>query len=536
MLDNNTPKDYGLHHDEWRPNQLETINWIAQQKGYCVVEGSVGSGKTSFAAATAARYPVIALCRTKNLQQENYGNTYKFDVLFGKSNYECIHPEHHKEFADTCAYADTKGGMNSCPYSNECPYLVAKRNAMFSKKTSLNYPYWLTTSWPQAQNRPFVFMDEAHQLSDITIDWAGLSISQKVASKWRLPAFPNITSSEVSMFLQKETPAQRVLNWINESVIILDNTLSRKPTTVLNEKEIEEKRKCESLIRKLQATREAIEINPNDWYIKSGDNIVYDSGAMLPGIMCKPLTAKYHFKRYFGFGETLVMMSATIGEPSAFAEELGLSEYSYSRVANQWTAEQRPVIDLQAPRLGRSSSLADYEQHAKIIANAIKACPPDWSGVIHVTRKSESKLLAQRLTHLGLGHRVWTPNEKHGTNEQMEEWTRTKRNSNAGKIAIAWTWWEGVDLTEEKICIVAKAPFPYLGDEFEAQRMRYSSKTYMWRTATQLEQGLGRTRRGEPEDYDHNGVRNQLVAIADGNWTRVKNYISQDLLESIIKL
>ena len=84
--------------------------------------------------------------------------------------------------------------------------------------------------------------------------------------------------------------------------------------------------------------------------------------------------------------------------------------------------------------------------------------------------------------------------------------------------------------------IVAKTPFPSLGSEYERARMMYSNQGYQWRTAVQMEQALGRTRRGEAEDYDLYGQREQLVAIADGNYTRVKKALSQSLLDSIVRL
>jgi len=229
-------------------------------------------------------------------------------------------------------------------------------------------------------------------------------------------------------------------------------------------------------------------------------------------------------------------MSATIGNPDAFATELGIKDkYSFCAVPNQWPAHTRPVFDLGAPKMGHKSTPTDYEKQAEVIAHAIQQCPPDWKGVIHVTRKTEAALLAKRLSrYSGLSNRLWTPDTTDGTNIQMEEWKKVKKkNEKTGMIAITWTWAEGVDLREERICIVAKTQFPTLGDDYEVARRNYNGKTYLWRTAVALEQSLGRTRRGEPEDYDNGSGHEQLVAIADGNWRRVKSYLSNDLMDSI---
>jgi len=93
---------------------------------------------------------------------------------------------------------------------------------------------------------------------------------------------------------------------------------------------------------------------------------------------------------------------------------------------------------------------------------------------------------------------------------------------------------EGYDGLEEKITISAKTPFPGLGDEFERERMNYSGSMYLQRAAWKLEQSLGRTRRGREEDYDVEGERRGLVAIADGNWMRVKKYLSENFKEALV--
>ena len=65
--------------------------------------------------------------------------------------------------------------------------------------------------------------------------------------------------------------------------------------------------------------------------------------------------------------------------------------------------------------------------------------------------------------------------------------------------------------------------------------MEYSRKTYNWRTANQLAQGLGRTRRGRECDYDVNGQVNGFVAVADGSWKRVKKFLPGWVMEAIVE-
>jgi len=104
-------------------------------------------------------------------------------------------------------------------------------------------------------------------------------------------------------------------------------------------------------------------------------------------------------------------------------------------------------------------------------------------------------------------------------------------------ICVTWAFWEGIDARESKICIVAKAPY-IMETEYEQARREYDHKYYLQRAAYIIEQGLGRTRRGNVEDYDNpeTGDVNGLVAIADGSWSKLKSYLSQSLREAIVEL
>ena len=527
-MSNLSPHDYGLPHDEWRAHQRETIETLLEDghKSTRIVEAPTGSGKTSLAKAVSMEKSVMALCRTKNLQVENYGATYSFDTLFGRANYPCVHQDAMGgATAAECLY-DTEG-MNTCPVAKSCPYLVAKHRAQESSQASLNYAYWLTARWPRESPPEVLFLDEAHQLPDLTLEQAGISFTMKHKYEWDLPSFPVIRGRN------SENPVALALTWLESA-----RTVLRKAKASLADasgKLAKKARKCESLIRKIDATMDALNFHSEDWYIRSGPGAAGNEGAPLPGFIAKPLTARYHFPNYFLNGHETIMMSATIGDPDVFVQELGITDYEAMRISSVWPPETRPVHVLDVPRMGHKSGAGDYDVQALQIAKAIKALPHDWAGLVHVTRKMEAPLLATRLAKFGLQDRVWVPPEL-GSEEQAKAWI-ARRDSVKGSILIGWSFWEGWDGRDEKFSIVAKCPFPSLGDPFERERFDYSRRFYSQRTAWQLEQGIGRVRRGRGGglDYDENGVMAKYTAIADGNWTRVKSYLSESFREALVK-
>ena len=531
---NYNPRDWKLPHDAFRPYQHESILWAIDTAGYGLLEAPTGSGKTGIACAGQVAGRTIAVCRTKNLQRVNYGDAYGAAVVYGKGNYRCAHPENAGASCAECLY-DSKSMDQECRYSSRCPYLLAKWKAKRASFACLNYSYFLLTHQQDVVN---LFLDEAHQIPDLVLDFVGCTIYQDDIKTWQLDDPPDANSENGGMLFKAAPAAEIVIPWlykVNGVLIDILHTI-REVDTILARKEVV---KANYLVEKVERVLEALEMVPDDWFIMSGDAArKMKSGRRTPVLVCRPLTARHHRPAVFDNSARTLLMSATIGNPKVLAEELGIDEYKTRAVPNQWPANRRPVVILDAPKLNHQSEEEDYEKQADVIAKAILDCPSNWSGIVHVTRKREAGLLAERLARRGLEDRIWITPGWDGsyvpTDHQMQAWI-DRRYRVPNSICIAFSMWEGVDLLDERICIVAKAPFAYLGDPYEKARMRYSGRFYLQRAAYQMEQGLGRTRRGRECDYDTITEKRGLVAIADGNWSRVKKYLSKSLQEAIVE-
>jgi Rad3-related DNA helicase len=553
-----TPADYGLKHDEWRPNQREAIEWVLNQRRTSIVSATTGSGKTSFARALGQTQRTVALVRTKLLQQENYEHGYNFMPLYGRGNYDCVHDDADTGLrADQCLFSEV--GMSYCghgkaaieavrPHSYErdevndfapCPYMLAREQAKGAQRATLNYAYWFNVyeRWPAPQ---ILVCDEAHQLSDLVLEWAGTTITEKSRLEWGLTPFPMIRGN--GGLLNQSTPlTERALAWLGQSLAILRTMLAklqRESEYATDENARQEARKqtqrCELLGKKLRATADALQSAPDDWYIKSGPGVKEGK----PAFIARPLTARHHFKRYFMNEQwRLVIMSATIGDPNVFSAELGIADYDYLSIPSQFEPNERPVLALDVPRIGHKSTDKEYNKQADEIAKAIRDCPGNWSGIIHTSSKAEAPQLAERLARRGLQDRVWVAPQG-STEQQVVAW-HDRAHRKPGSININWAMWEGYDPDPSinlKICIAAKVPYAPLNDEYEVARRSYDGKMYLQCAAYNMEQGLGRSRRGRRQDYDTDGQRNGLVCIADGSWRWVKNYFSESMRESIVDM
>lgn len=527
---------YGLPHPTNRPGQLETIQWLETLRvdtapgatgAAVLLSAPTGSGKTSFAAAMGHNTPTIALVKTKLLQVENYEKSYGFTVLYGMGNYRCVNSDAEPgAMCDSCLFREEP---SDCPVYGDCLYHRQKHVAQSERKASLNYPYWLMARWPRTrlhdeEGTGYLFLDEAHQLSDITLEHASVTLTMKQRLEWDFPAFPALRGTAT------QADAQLAADWLDDALAGVESHLggllpgSKKEAQAV------------AMIRRLEAVIVALNTNAADWYLRSGPGVIEQGDARLPGFIVRPLTARWHFPGKFLGRWRTVLMTATVGDPVTFAAELGLPDtHIYRDIPNAWRPEQRPVQVLAAPAMGHKvhdDETVQMEQ-ARVIADAIKACPAHWSGLIHVTSKSQAQALTRRLAKLGLGARVWTPGPTDSTDWQLRQWQQF-RDHTRGALAVVWAWWEGYDGRKEQISIVAKTPFPNIADEYERERMRYDGKFYLQRAAWQMEQALGRTRRGVDSDYDTPDERRGLVAIADGNYTRIQKYLSPSAREALV--
>lgn len=524
-----SPLDYGLSHTDWRPHQQETIDLLLAKRPTTttILQAPVGSGKTSLAKAMGvSEHGVTALVKTKLLQESNYLHGYSFDILFGRSNYDCPHPEQPETFA-TAAECLYENDMPDCDIASDCPFLTQKSKVLASKTRSLNYSLYLMSRWTRDRRfaTDYLFCDEAHMLSDEVVEFVGLTIRDIDRIKHGLPEFPTCYQSS------KEN-AEKVLSWLEEAIGIVDTLAD----TMTDKGKLS---KLKRLSAKLSITYDSMSFNLTDWYVRSGQRALEFNGQPRPGLVVKPLTARYHFPKLFlGVYPKVVLMSATIGDPQTFAEELGIERYEYDAIPNQFSPERRPVhVPKDCPTLGYKSPESAWLKQAQYIKGYLDSVPDDWLGVLHVNSYKQASELARRLSSLGFNdRRLFVPQSGGGTNKQMQDWQRFK-SSRKGALIITPSFSEGVDLTEERICIVAKTPFPATPPgSYEAERMAYSGKFYKQRTAWRVEQSCGRTRRGRDMDYDNGLEKRGLVAIVDGAYVRmgVRSQSSKDFVESLV--
>lgn len=518
-------------HRDLRKHQLETLNQLrSSQSGYIVAEAPTGSGKTFWPAQLAYEgYRTIALVRTKSLQGQYTHDPYNAKKVMGKSNYSCLHG--NSLDASMCKMTPKERASTKCGL--ECPYYVACDQFIESNFGSLNYSKYLLETRrfglvPEF-NPSILFLDEAHQLSDLVIDYSGCTFQW---TQYNKPAFilnytqpPNLTPlnplfpPEVQLE-QKKMRIEEAVDWLIDLLAELDRQKPSKVTKRSTPDEIKHYKKWDSLYRKVGTTIDMVDAGREHWYIQSNDD----------QFLLKPLTARYHFPQLFK-APKIVMMSATIGKVNPFMAELGIYEnFESITVPNIWPPSSRPIYDLGGPRMSYKNTPQELMKHAQVIAQALDQCNPEWTGIIHTNSKAKALALRERLSRL-VKRPLWVPPFDIGTEQALNEWLMF-RQKNRGAIGLVYSFTEGIDLGDDQISIVAWLSWPSFGDAYEKARFDFDTKAALGRVANHLVQALGRVRRGREQDYQPGA---NFVGIADGNWQRVKGFLSQDILESVVK-
>lgn len=357
-----------------------------------------------------------------------------------------------------------------------------------------------------------IFCDEAHQLSDLTLDYAGISL------RWnrRLDEYTDKVLIPDSI----PTEAARAMGrmWLEELKASLEENEPLRPRK--NDKESQRRWKHHlELSLKVDNVLNLMWLGEELWFVHSNDQ----------RFLCKPLTSRYHFQNLFSKARKVVLMSATIGQAGLFAQELGLTEYEHIRVPDVWPPMMRPIEDLKAPRMSWQSDGDERAKHAQVIADRINSCPDYWTGIVHVTSKAKARELGDRLDFL-TGRPIWIPEADLSTEEAMQDWLYFRHRE--GALGVCWQFWEGADLKDDAFSIVAYAPYSDMSDPFEKSRFNFDRPSALQRISNQMVQACGRVRRGYPEHYG--GMAEKLVAIADGKWVNLRNYISKSVLDSIV--
>jgi ATP-dependent DNA helicase DinG len=501
-----------------RPHQVRAIRQImaAYDDGVRLVflDAPTGSGKTLIAEVVRRllRARAIYVCTTKSLQKQvlaDFGDTHK--VVMGRANYPTVLLS--DQFPDVTAEDCTisSGSCQLCPEKDDCPYTIAKTEAMVSDVAVLNAAYLLSESRSERSGfagRPLMVLDEADTVESELMRFVSVSISERRMSRWGWspPA--------------KVTVVESWGEWLMEAIANLD-VIQRQHRHQGGDR-IAWQREGRYLSKTKAALGEVLAgLDTGVW--------VY-TGKEGQGVSFKP-------SRVDLLGENLwkitdgrwLLMSATPISVEERLDSLGWEGPSRTvRVESTFPVENRRVRYMPVGSMGNKKKDVTIGNLARAVEDICLNHPHD-RVLVHTVSYRNTEEIRGRIRHKLAPRPVLTYATARDREMVLDNYLRKD-----AAILLAPSMERGIDLPGDacRVQIITKVPYPYLGDRQVSARLHSQGGNtwYLCETIRALVQMCGRAIRSA-EDWAETWV---LDEDFDSLWTRGRGLFPKWFAESIV--
>lgn len=428
------------------------------------------------------------LLTTQKILQEQYtkdfGSNY-ISNIFGKNQYNCN--ESKKELSCERSSEEKKlFGLKPC---EKCPYIIARNEWVESEIGLANFAFFLSYSLanPTLVNsisRELIIIDEAHNLENILTSFSTIIINSEYAQSmgFSRDSFWDLSEKKLRQWIIEEYYPKLVSHSSNYHKQI---------------KQLDPKRVNPALVETLKALDEyiaSLSIFVELWSVVEWHHSKIENVGI---ITIKPLTAHGLAERFlFKFAKKIICMSGTLLDATQFSSQLGipLKDTKWLSLPSPFDKDNRKVFAAYDQSLNVSYKNYDENVDAlcKRISIIINEIHPNEAGIIHVG----SYKLANDILYKVRNKRILlhdSTNRKEIYNQHL--------NSNTNTILLSPSMSEGIDLKDDlsRFQIIAKLPYPSLGDPWIRSKMKRVKGWYEWHTIASLIQASGRSIRNEKD-------------------------------------
>lgn len=481
--------DYPSWFTSFRPHQRTAIDEIVGHFNdgakVVILDAPTGSGKTLIGEAVRRELEAkkaLYVCSTKSLQDQ-FAHDFEYArVLKGRANYNTFD---RKAMADDCTWNKDTDECAWCPAKKRCPYEVAKIAALQAELACTNVAYFLTEcNGPgRFRGRDLVIVDEADVLEGELLRYVGLDITARRATELGL-SDPTVVTANA-----KGAPDA----WVEWCVDALEK-IKRRVTPLDEDAPLREVRRIKGLVNlRNQIAKVSAGIRAGGWVYAGKGGFISFKPVKVDGVGADALWP--HADRF-------LLMSASIISPLEVAESLGIEkgDWAYVGVTSSFPPANRPVKVVPVANMARKVEGSTAEQERVKMAEAlvkVRARHPGERVLVHAVSYDLSAFLSAELRRLG----VRDTHEYSGAGERqkaLDAWLRSEDG-----VLVAPSLDRGIDLVGDKcrVVVIAKVPFPYLGDRQVSARL-YSAGGQQWytvQTVRTVVQMSGRATRNEDD-------------------------------------
>lgn len=460
-----TPKDCRLPHTRWYGQQREALEFIANHRERVLfLDAPTATGKTALIQGIQYMMdtPVYAALWSRRLQHQCQQEI-DCGIIMGRSNFQC-----NVEVGETCEFdwcGDNPGTRGDCPYN------IQFDDGLSSPIAVLNYALLFThLGKKRFPNRNVLICDEGHTLEDAYGNHLDVQLDRIYMEEH---GFPVLLPSNCS----GESGERDLIDWAKRVLDKMDYEPADRRQSARWAKI------CGQAERVLDTTEGAAQ-----WR-------VYDTGYSVYVRLLWPLQRFYQVLGHF---EQTIIMSATLGDMDAMAYSMGLGRDEYATLAlpSAIPVERRLIYIWPVTSLKKDAGGLDYRHMTHAIIELASKYFQNDKGLIHVSSYKMARRLGRELAG-GLPNRIIIEDAPGAASAAREQWSQRLDPAILCTPAAAL----GMDLPYLfPWQIIAKVPYPYLGDPIVKARSSIDPNWYPRKAAMGTVQMAGRVTRTPTDD------------------------------------
>lgn len=445
----------------YRPQQIEAVMGILdafKTRDVCVLDAPTGSGKTLIAETVRlmGAWNGLYVSSSKQLQDQ-FAHDYPYaKVIKGRRNYPTFNePEQWGEqwdavSCDDCEWTRRRPECSHCPTKQQCPYELAKDSAIRGELAVTNYSYALAElgSAGRFRDRGLMVLDEADTLEAALMGFVEAHVGAKRMDRygWVAP---------------KVTVESDWTRWITETVA----DIGRRLRGIDAYKNVAANREHKSLTR-LKESLELVgaQVGESRWVFTGRDTEA----------AWKPVRVNWAGEYVYPHARKKLLMSATVISASSLVTSTGWNgAYGVVSLGSTFPVKNRLVIARGVADMARKLEGRDFDQ----LANAIQRIVGETTErvLVHTVSYQLVRELHARLR----GPRFIYQTSAFEKEQALRDYRRTP-----GAVLVSPSYARGVDLPGDlcRVQIIAKIPFPNLGDRQVSARAYSGEEGKTWYT------------------------------------------------------
>ena len=425
------------------------------------------------------------------------------ELVVGGKEITCKHKDvlYNKDDYGLDSFVDEKDKVDPCLYYSQ------KLNGLRHSKTILNYAIYFQLKKFQALTpgvaRQVDIFDEAHTIENEIVKFLSIDIPKSYLEDVNINAkrydFTDIDSIIALLddleaaYVQEKRAAERGT----------ENPFSSKEKN--NSKELKKLSNRLEIIKKYKNNLS----DKNNFVIQDPKT---DEAGEFEKVSLQPIEIGKYAKQYLN-SEYQIFMSGTIDDKN-FAKSIGMNNDEYKFIdikKSPFPKENREIDFIDTCRLNYKSSEKDKTAIIKQIEKILKTYQNEKGLILTSSKKHCFDILyglpPEQKSRIQIAHSSENKNDM-----TIQDILKRHKLSKNG-VLLSSSFWQGVDLKDDmsRFQIIAKCPYPFLGDKRIKRKQSDDPKWYQYQTVLKLLQGFGRSIRSDT-DYAKTFVLDNAVA------------------------